>query len=160
MADDGHSEKKIDRIEDRLAGIESVLASLASRLGDLDIRKDDSSQSRSSRTGTGRSPGAAADAATPAPFEGETAINSQSEHARELLAQVVGSNPAIGQNVEVKSALNALNDMVTRQGNISTNATNGNPALINRTLAEINPENLECPPMDQIMLVVERAARA
>ena len=35
-----HSEKKIDRIEDRLAGIENVLAALASRLGNLDLQKE------------------------------------------------------------------------------------------------------------------------
>ncbi|KAJ4364697.1 hypothetical protein N0V83_009294 [Neocucurbitaria cava] len=101
------SEKKIDRIEDRLSGIENVLEALASKLGNLDLRGDSaesSSQSRSSRTG------AIADTGTPAPFEGETTINSQSDYAREFLAQAVGSTPSIGHNAEVKSALAALEE--------------------------------------------------
>jgi hypothetical protein len=72
-------EKKIDRIEDRLSGIENVLESLAAKLGNLDLRRDSTETStRSSRKGTGRSPGSAEEAATPAPFEGETTIVRES----------------------------------------------------------------------------------
>jgi hypothetical protein len=89
---DTHSEKKIDRIEDRLAGIENVLESLAAKLGDLDLRKDaaeSSSQSRSSRRGIARSPGGPLmEASTPAPFEGETAMDSQSGYGKECGSEV------------------------------------------------------------------------
>lgn len=151
-------EKKIDRIEDRLAGIENVLESLASKLGDLDIRRDsveNSSHSRSSRVGTGKSPGTLTEPATPAPFEGETALNSQSDYARELLAQVVGRTPSIGQNAEIKSALNALEELVTQQG--QNTATAG--PLINRALADINHENLERPPWSAVALVLDKATK-
>jgi hypothetical protein len=132
-----------------------VLASLASKLGDLDIRKDDSSQSR-----PGISPSTYPDtASTPAPFEGETAINSQSERARELLAQIVDNTPSIGQNEEVKSALQALSDLVTRQGQAANAATNhGNPALINRSLADIDPGKIETPPWNVASLMLKSAA--
>jgi hypothetical protein len=141
-----HSEKKIDRIEGRLAGIENVLASLAAKLGDLDLRRDStehSSQSRSSRKAIGRSPGTLEDAATPAPFEGETAINSQSDYARELLTKAVGSTPSIEQNAEVKSALRALTELVPRQGQDTPSSIH---SLVNRSLAEVDPEGLAKPP--------------
>jgi hypothetical protein len=151
------SEKKIDRIEDRLAGIENVLAALASKLGNLDLQKnsnDSSSNSRSSRIGITRSPGGGAtETSTPAPFEGESSINSQSDYAREMLAQVIGSTPSIGQNEEVKTALTALSDLVSQQSN-STSSSN---PLINRSLAEVDPAKLERPPWDDVTLVLEKA---
>ncbi|CAO2653775.1 Nn.00g031860.m01.CDS01 [Neocucurbitaria sp. VM-36] len=152
-----HSEKKIDRIEDRLASIENVLEALSSKLGNLDIRGDSaetSSQSRSSRVGTGRSPGVVAEAATPAPFEGETAINSQSDYAREFLAKAVGSTPSIGHNAEIKSALTALEELVTQQGH---NASE-NP-LINRSLASCDPGKLDRPPWDIVSDVLDKATK-
>lgn len=154
------SEKKIDRIEDRLAGIEYVLESLATKLGDLDIRRDftdNSSQSRSSRKGVGKSPGPLTEAPTPAPFEGETAMDSQSGYVQEFLAKAVDSTPSIGQNAEVKSALLALNDLVTRQGHAAAPTTPSSHALINRSLAEIDPENLEKPPWETVSDVLDNA---
>jgi hypothetical protein len=153
-----HSEKKIDRIEDRLAGIENVLASLATKLGDLDLRRDSteiSSQSRSSRRTAGRSPGTLEEAGTPAPFEGETAIASQSDYARELLRKAVGSTPSIEQNAEVKSALHALNELVPQQGQAPSSASY---SLINHSFAELDPETLAKPPWDAVSNMVDEAS--
>ncbi|KAF2127627.1 hypothetical protein P153DRAFT_398225 [Dothidotthia symphoricarpi CBS 119687] len=154
-------EKKIDRIEDRLTGIEDLLESLALKLGNLDVRRDStehSSQSRSTRYGTARSPAAVVEPNTPAPFEGETAINSQSGYARELLAQAIGSTPSIGQNAEVQSALNALGELVTRQGQMTAPTTSRNQPLLNRSLANINPVDLERPPWGVVIMVLEKAS--
>jgi hypothetical protein len=143
-----------------LAGIENVLASLASKLSDLDIRRDpteSSSQSRSSRKGTGRSPGALDEASTPAPFEGETTINSQSGYVQQLLAKAVSNTPSIEQNAEVKSALTALNNLVTRQGQITAPSASNMHTLINRSLADVDPAKLDKPPWDMISDVIERA---
>jgi hypothetical protein len=141
-----------------LAGIENVLASLATKLGQLDLQKDSqdaSSQSRSSRVGPSRSPGSSlAEAPTPAPFEGESSINSQSDYAREMLAQAIGSTPSIGQNEEVKTALTALAEMVSQQGQ---NNASCNP-MINHSLAELDPSKLERPPRDVACYVLEKAS--
>jgi hypothetical protein len=104
--------------------------------------------------GISRSPGSGVvEAPTPAPFEGESSINSQSDYAREMLAQAIGSTPSIGQNEEVKSALTALSDLVSQQSN-STSSTN---PLINRSLAELDPAKLERPPWNDVMLILEKA---
>ncbi|KAF2025655.1 hypothetical protein EK21DRAFT_75922 [Setomelanomma holmii] len=154
-------EKKIDRIEDRLAGIENVLESLATKLGNLDLRRgsmDDSTPSRSSRTGTGRSPNPPVEATTPAPFEGETTMIVQSDYARELLSQAVSSKPSVGQSEEVRSALLALDELVKLQGTVSMPTASTNAELINRSLAEVNSEHLEKPPWDVVSYVVEKAS--
>jgi hypothetical protein len=158
------SEKKIDRIEDRLSSIENVLANLASKLSDLDFRKDSaeqSSQSRlsrvGSRVGSGKSQAITTEVTTPAPFEGETAINSQSGYARELLTKVVDSTPSIGQNAEIKRALSALGELVTRQGHATVPTTSTVNSLINRSLSEVDPGKLERPPWITVREMLERA---
>ena len=83
------------------------------------------------------------EATTPAPFEGETAINSQSGYARELLTKVVGNTPSIGQNEEIKSALSALGDLVIRQGHVTVPTTATTNSLINRALSDIDAGKLE-----------------
>ena len=158
------SEKKIDRIEDRLSGIENVLEKLASKLGDLDLQRDStepSSQSRhsqvGSRVGSGKSPTSMTEATTPTPFEGETAINSQSGYARELLTEVIGNTPSIGQNEEIKSALSALGDIVTRQGHVTVPTTSATNSLINRALSDVDPGKLERPPWPAVKEMLDRA---
>jgi hypothetical protein len=155
-----NSEKKIDRIEDRLAGIENVLANLATKLNDLDLHRDPtdhSSQSRSSRKGIGRSPSTFEEAPTPAPFEGETTIRNQSGYARELLAKAVGSTPSIEQNAEVKSALAALGDLVAHSGSTIASSSNNLIPLINRSLADIDPAKLDKPPWEIINQILQIA---
>ncbi|KAF2108829.1 fungal-specific transcription factor domain-containing protein [Lophiotrema nucula] len=152
------SEKKIDRIEDRLSGIEIVLEKLANRLSDIDVRKettDSSSHTRSSRIG--RSPNSSSDVpeSTPAPFEGESTLNSQSVFARELLEQAVGSTPSMGQNAEIKTALTSLQSMVSRQNQTITIEPQ---PVFNTALADIDTTKLEKPPWDAVLDVIEKAA--
>ncbi|KAF2736701.1 hypothetical protein EJ04DRAFT_510814 [Polyplosphaeria fusca] len=152
-------EKKIDRIEDRLAGIESVLEKLALRLGDLDITRDTESgshgNSRSSRVA--RSPNSSADvkSSTPAPFEGETTLNTQSEFARELLEHTVKSTPSIEQNAEIKAALHSLQAMVSHQ---SQTAKDEPPPLFTSALADVNASKVDRPPWAAVEDVFEKAA--
>lgn len=93
------------------------------------------------------------EATTPAPFEGETTINSQSDYAREYLARVVGSTPSIGQNAEIKSALIALGELATQQGPNTASAV----PLVNRSLRELDPEKLDRPPWDTVSHVLDKA---
>jgi hypothetical protein len=100
-----------------------------------------------------RSPGNATnEVPTPAPFEGESSINSQSDYARAMLAQAIGSTPSIGQNTEVKTALTALSDLVNQQGHINSSST----PLINRSLAEVDPAKLERPPWHEVCSVLNK----
>ncbi|UPX10228.1 uncharacterized protein EKO05_0000897 [Ascochyta rabiei] len=100
-----------------------------------------------------------AEATTPTPFEGETAINSQSGYARELLTKVVGSTPSIGQNKEIRSALNALGELVTRQGHVNIPTTSTTHSLINRSLSEVDAGKLERPPWPVVKEMLERATK-
>jgi hypothetical protein len=157
----GVSEKKIDRIEDRLASIEHVLESLSNKLGNLDLKGEfeHSSQSRSAIAVT-RSPrsNSEANVATPA-FEGETTINRQSEFARELLEHAVGSTPSIEQNVEIKAALTSLQNMVTRQSaNPNTITASLTYPFSNKALAEVDHTKLERPPWDLVNEVIDKAS--
>ncbi|KAL5114064.1 hypothetical protein ACEQ8H_008041 [Pleosporales sp. CAS-2024a] len=152
-------EKKIDRIEDRLAGIENVLSNLATRLNDLDLRRDSAepgSQSRSTRRAIWRTPGTGEEAPTPAPFEGETTINTQSDYVRELITKAVGSDPATEHDAEVKSALHALNGLVLRQGQATSSTTH---ALVDSTLADMDPETLAKPRWDDVNSMIDQAYR-
>ncbi|KAK7182408.1 uncharacterized protein CC84DRAFT_1101011 [Paraphaeosphaeria sporulosa] len=154
-------EKKIDRIEDRLASIEHVLEALSNKLGNLDIKSEveHSSQPRSG-IAAARSPlsNSEANVATPA-FEGETTINRQSEFARELLEQAVGSTPSIGQNAEIKAALSSLQNMVTRQSaNPNTITASLTYPFSNKALAEVDHTKLERPPWDLVNEVIDKAS--
>lgn len=97
------------------------------------------------------------EASNSAPFEGETAINSQSGYARELLTKIVGNSPSIGQNEEIKSALSALGDIVTRQGHVTVSNTGTNHALINRALSDVDPGKLDRPPWTAVKEMLDRA---
>lgn len=130
----------------------------------MDLQNDSaerSSQSRpsrvDSRVGSGRSPPLGNGATTPAAFEGETAINSQSGYARELLTRVVGDTPSIGQNAEIKSALSALGDIVKGQEHDTVPTTSTLYPLINRALADLDPGKLERPPWPAVKEMLERA---
>ncbi|KAH6629575.1 hypothetical protein C7974DRAFT_413361 [Boeremia exigua] len=158
-------ERKIDRIEDRLSGIENVLAKLASKLGDLNVQNEStepSTFSRPSRVGSRESSGksqATTDAIVPEPFEGETATNSQSGYARELLTKIVGNTPSIGQNEEIKKALSALGDIVTLQGHVTVSTTSTTNSLINRALSDVDPGKLDRPPWPEVKEMLEKALK-
>jgi hypothetical protein len=143
-----------------LTGIENVLAQLASKLGNLDIHSsppEQSNRSLSDQTSSARSPASGVGAATPAPFEGETAINSQSDYAREMLAQVVGTTPSIGQNAELKFALSALGELVSKKNQVSTSPATGGNTLVSRSLVETDAGKLEHPPWEIIKGAIDRA---
>ncbi|KAF2258211.1 fungal-specific transcription factor domain-containing protein [Lojkania enalia] len=152
-------EKKIDRIEDRLAGIETVLEKLATKLADLSIQKESESGSHSRSSRIARSPNSSTEhhSGTPAPFEGETTLNSQSAFAREFLEQAVGSTPSIGQNEEVKAALASLQDIVSRQGQNASTSNEPQP-FFNKALADIDSSKLERPPWEAVVEVIEKAS--
>jgi hypothetical protein len=157
----GVSEKKIDRIEDRLASIEHVLESLSHKLGSLDLRAEFEHSSQSKSTiAVSRSPrsNSEVNAAIPA-FEGETTINRQSEFARELLEQAVGNTPSIGQNAEIKAALTSLQNMVTRHSaNPNTIAASLTYPFSNKALAEVDHTKLERPPWDSVSDIIDKAS--
>jgi hypothetical protein len=156
------SEKKIDRIEDRLSGIEQILERLATKLADLELPKhqktEQTSQSKSTSK-TSRSPHSSIDVhnSTPAPFEGETALNAQSEVARALLLQAVGNTPSMRQNTEVQATLASLKELVSKQ-NQSTSTTNEPQPFFNKSLADIDATKLDRPPWEAASDVIDKAS--
>ncbi|KAF2708656.1 hypothetical protein K504DRAFT_467892 [Pleomassaria siparia CBS 279.74] len=157
-------EKKIDRIEDRLAGIEQVLENLASKLGNLDMNKDSteqSSQTRSRSSKMGRSPNSTtvSDVLTGgASFEGETTFNTQSEFARDLLEQAVGNTPSIVQNPDIKAALTSLQDMVVRQDQKKSTSNVQPQPSFTHAIPDVDPAKLERPPWKVVEEVLNQAA--
>ncbi|KAF2472790.1 fungal-specific transcription factor domain-containing protein [Lindgomyces ingoldianus] len=152
-------ERKIDRIEDRLAGIENVLESLAAKLGNLDIKSETSepstTQSKSSRIGRSPNSSAEVNAPSPAPFEGETTLNTQSTFARDYLERTV-VNTSIGQNPQVKAALTSLQSMVKRQNQNVTSKTDA-PLFVHKAASDVNISQLERPPWEAASDVLDKA---
>lgn len=70
---------------------------------------------------------------------------------------MVGNTPSIGQNEEIKSALSALGDIVTRQGHVTVSTTSTTNSLINRALSDVDPGKLERPPWPAVKEMLERA---
>jgi hypothetical protein len=156
------SEKKIDRIEDRLAGIEQVLENLAAKLGNLDIQSshtEQSSQTKSSRVG--KSPKSLSEAdivpSNATPFEGETGFNSQSGLARDFLEQAVGNTPSIVRNADIQAALTSLQDMVAHQAQKKSTTNIQTMPQFTHALTDIDPVDLERPPWDVVEDVLEEA---
>lgn len=136
-----------------------MLETLTVKLGSLDTQKDhaeQSSQSKSSRVG--KSPNSSTDvhSNTPAPFEGETALNAQSEYARELLERAVGSTPSIGQNSEIQAALASLQGMVSKQ-NQSISTKHETQPFFTKTLADVDATKLERPPWEAVSDAIDSA---
>jgi hypothetical protein len=104
-------EKKIDGIEDRLAGIEKILQSLSSRLAAsqrIPFKSNTHSPSNGEATAH---PGVTE---SPAAYEGNTTTHAHSVFAREVLERAVGSSPMTGQNPEMNAALTSLQGIVSR----------------------------------------------
>lgn len=80
-------------------------------------------------------------------------MTRQSDYARDLLAQAIRKTPSIVQNAEIKSALNALSELVSQQGQ-STVSTH---PLINRGFSEWDPATLEKPPWQEVSGILEKA---
>lgn len=58
------------------------------------------------------------------------------------------------QNAEIKSALTALKELVSQQGQA---ATSSNP-LINRSFADHDPSKLEQPPWEEVSNALDKAS--
>jgi hypothetical protein len=154
------SERKIDRIEDRLAGIENVLESLAQKLGSLDLKgsPSDSStrQSKSSRVGKSPSSITEVNAPSPAPFEGETTLNSQSEVVRGYLERAVVNTPSIGSNSQVQAALATLQNMARRQNQVQPMVPDVQ-LFQHKAPSDVDMSQFKRPPWDAVIDLLERA---
>lgn len=118
------------------------------------MQKDDvSSPSRSSQVrASNRNEEAMAETIIPAPFEGETTITSQSEYAREVLAQAIGKTPSIEQNAEIRTTLSALKDLVSQQ-----NQPISSIIPISRSFAHHSLSELGLPPLLAIRDALDKA---
>lgn len=93
---------------------------------------------------------------TPAPFEGETALNAQSEYAREFIEKAVGSTPSIVQNKEIQAALASLKSMVNRQHHYGAAKSELQP-LSDKLTADVAASTLERPPWEAVNEVIDKA---
>jgi hypothetical protein len=156
-----HSEKKIDRIEQRLSGIEDILERLATKLDSMDNPADHiGPRTQAKNTNVRKSPRPAGEMTppSPAPFEGETALNAQSEYAREFIEKAVHSTPSIVQNKEVQAALASLKSMVNRHNIYGATKSELQP-LFDKVTADVDASTLERPPWEAINDVIEKATR-
>ncbi|TGZ81937.1 hypothetical protein EX30DRAFT_318588, partial [Ascodesmis nigricans] len=121
-------EKKIDRIEERLAGIENILRASLNHTHHTAISYASSTPSQFSRR---HSPSATSqslskseceqqNADTPDTFEGDTSLTAHSKYASELLERAVETTQIAGQSPEMTAALDSLRNIVNRQNYQST----------------------------------------
>jgi hypothetical protein len=94
---------------------------------------------------------------TPAHFEGKTGNNTQSDYVRNLLVQVVGETPSVGQNAEVRAALAALGELVTRHNHDTALTTSLNQPLLDRSLASIDSATIGQPPWEVVRFALDKA---
>lgn len=141
-----YSEKKIDRIEERLASLESTLKSIANSLshGSLSSLPTPTSHDVSFRA---REESPAEDDATPA-FEGESSLTAQSVFATEYLSTAVGDG-SFTQNQDINTALQSLRSLVSKQ-NIKS-AVYAPRFHSRRSQATFSPTSLKLPPLDAVM---------
>ena len=158
---DSYSERKIDVLDERLTNIESALVNIASKL-------ENNSSSAAPRERTNQAslplieqPDEAfvpeVEVKTPAPFEGETGMNTQSKYVRDLLVQVVGDTPSVGQNAEVRAALTALGELTTRQNHDNVSTTSTDQSLSDRSLSNIDSSTIPRPPWDVVKVAIDMA---
>ncbi|EUC47715.1 hypothetical protein COCMIDRAFT_89316 [Bipolaris oryzae ATCC 44560] len=157
----GEYEKKIDRLESRLAGIETILAKIASKLEISDactVFDGHVVQTESPSTPLNeKSSVTETEATTPTPFEGETGINRQSEYVRELLVQVVDQTPSMDQNAEVKAALTALEELVAPSNHRDVSPKLNTQQFTDRSVARIDSAKLEQPPWSVVKVAINKA---
>lgn len=152
---DLNSEKKIDRIEERLSGIETVLDALLSKLDNLDMNSRNGSPPKHSQGGPSPLPH---DAKEPEIiFEGSTALNSHSEFARNVLERAVVNTPSMNMNPELKDALTNLQNIVNRQ-NMPTSFESR--VLLNPAAFDNSTTPLERPPWEIVEAVLTQAIGA
>ncbi|KAJ8110062.1 hypothetical protein OPT61_g6993 [Boeremia exigua] len=155
------SEKKIDRLEDRLASIENLLLNLGSKLDGINVDTPFNEQVNQSAPQSSRPTGSSStetEETTPTAFEGETSISTQSGYVRELLVQVVGETPSVGQNAEVRAALTALEELVTPHKQDPAAVSAAQP-LVDRSYASIDTTKLPLPPWSVVKLAIDKAMK-
>ena len=74
-----------------------------------------------------------------------------------MLAHVVGTTPSMGQNQELKSALSALGELVSKKNHISTPSAAGGNTLVSRSLQEADAGKLEHPPWEIVKGAIDHA---
>lgn len=94
---------------------------------------------------------------TPAHFEGETGNNTQSDYVRDLLIQVIGETPSVGQNAEVRAALKALEELVTRHNHDTASTPSLSQPLLDRSLASIDSATIAQPPWEAVSFALDKA---
>ncbi|KAL1792205.1 hypothetical protein ACET3X_009956 [Alternaria dauci] len=154
-------EKKIDGLDNRLINIEDALATIASKL------ESNSTPAGSVESGSqARTPQSRLFDSLVVPevqravhFEGKTGNNTQSDYVRNLLVQVVGETPSVGQNAEVRAALTALEGMVAQHNHDTALTTSLNQPLLDRSLASVNSATIGQPPWEVVKLVLNKALK-
>lgn len=121
---DFSSEKKIDRIEDRLSGIERLLRQLALNPTNVQPKQDEPlspDEERPLRGSPGRLISEMAD--TDGAYGGETTFNQDSVFASELLENAVNANILPTRGGEINAALSSLKNIVKQKSQIKTQDT-------------------------------------
>ncbi|TLD18287.1 fungal-specific transcription factor domain protein [Venturia nashicola] len=147
-------EKKIDGIEDRLAGIEQALKSLSSRLGSSPYLSSKSSMSSPARP---ESINKVRVTDSPAAFEGNTTTHAHSLYAREVLERAVESSPMTGRNPDVTAALQSLHGIVSRLSvQASTHDSISALSFLPGTTDVSSLKHLQLPPQNSIHDLIQR----
>ncbi|KAF2802192.1 uncharacterized protein BDZ99DRAFT_552095 [Mytilinidion resinicola] len=149
----GQYEKKIDRIEDRLASIERMLRALTTNMA--------ATQHSSPDSGISVAPSAHGyeEAHPPldddVPFEGDTSLNAHSVFASRLLEQKVGSDGFTGQNPEMAAALSSLRNIVSKGFTETEECQSGDAPRSNA--GKLRQTSVERPPRRLVLEFLERA---
>ncbi|PGH27088.1 hypothetical protein AJ80_01275 [Polytolypa hystricis UAMH7299] len=152
-------EKKIELIEERLSGIESILRGLAISISNappaasanLAIDSQLSRQDGRQRLSTART-SVEPSQLTPG-FEAEPSFEAHSAHASELFAKAMGNSPGVYTNPEMAEALSSLRDIVKRQRPPTSVHTLRFPGQLERERIDVT--KLELPPIDAISMLLK-----
>lgn len=146
-----HSERKIDRIEERLASLESTLKSIAAALpsANTSFNATPSSHEPLPSRVKGRNESIVEDDPSPA-FEGDSSLAAHSVQASEYLSIAVGS-ATFPQTQGMNAALQSLRSIVSRQN--STPQTRFHPRTNLPTFA---PSSLRLPPLEAVMALIKK----
>jgi hypothetical protein len=143
-ANDVDSEKKIDRIGDRLANIEAYLKRMPT--GSSPVAQGYSSSLAPTPGNTFTSPGAHSVSESPSILTDHVAAteavdattNAHSVLASKVIEQAVGESPVMTQNPALATALNSLKDMLGKI-NETPHTTDLNTTLWNRPIDKAAP---------------------
>ncbi|OAX77900.1 hypothetical protein ACJ72_07796 [Emergomyces africanus] len=174
-----HDEKRIEIIDQRLAGIEHLLRDLTvnngsnkspfqqqeesrSRVASSDAFLEERKEQKQLPSLPSTTPGAASRAAPPpndrtsAEFEGEPSTSAHSAYASELFENVVVKTPLAEHSPEMMNALSALKDIVERQKrhfSVHTSRFAGQKP----PSSKVDLSKLEMPPLDVVLAALKNA---